>query len=258
MISYVDNTCRKPNFTSNLRRVYDASTNSLLYLNTTGLFRKDLDWDKFADFLISKYKNTDKVNIYCYACSDGSEPYSLAIKLIEKAAKLGVDCDKFFPIYAKDIDSKMISMAKRGYLPANESDEKILTEYPQYFEKTHIIPDLDLGCDSIWRVRSYLKNKVIFQHADINTDINIVKPNNSVVMARNFWIYLDGDFQRRNLARNIQALLKKNSLLVVGNSENIRQCDVVSTLSDFGYTKTPVNNVFDVPERKIKYKSIYY
>ena len=54
------------------------------------------------------------------------------------------------------------------------------------------------------------------------------------------------------LQRNIQALLKKNSLLVVGNSENIRQCDVVSTLSDFGYTKTPVKNVFDVPERKIK------
>ena len=107
MIYALNNTSSNINFTSNLRCVYNRSTNALKYMNTTKLFRQDLDWDGFAELLISKYKDVDKVNIYSYACSDGSEPYSLVIKLLEKSEKLKINCDKFFPIRAKDIDKKI-------------------------------------------------------------------------------------------------------------------------------------------------------
>lgn len=258
MIYALNNTSSNINFTSNLRCVYNRSTNALKYMNTTKLFRQDLDWDGFAELLISKYKDVDKVNIYSYACSDGSEPYSLVIKLLEKSEKLKINCDKFFPIRAKDIDKKMISLASDGLLPVHKTEENILKKYPHYFIKTNLKLPENYGSDAVWKVKPLLRNKVIFQQNDITRDIYSVKPDNTVVMARNFWIYLDGDAQRNVLAKDLHTLLRKNSMLVTGNSENIIQCDVVSMLEKLGFSKTHINNIFEAPVKKQNFKWIYY
>lgn len=74
--------------------------------------REDVDWKKFVHFIDKKYKNQDKVKINCFACSDGSEPYSLAIHLINE---LGIQkAKKFLPIEASDISEPVINEAKTG------------------------------------------------------------------------------------------------------------------------------------------------
>ena len=104
------NLNRPPAFTSNFREVKKECGN-ILHRNTTNFFRQDLNWDDFTDCIIKKYKNQEKANVYCYACSDGSEPYSLAMMLI---AKIGKEAQKFFPIIARDRDDFYLESAKAG------------------------------------------------------------------------------------------------------------------------------------------------
>ena len=54
------------------------------YEASTYFFVKDLQWNKFFNHLIEKYKNTPKINVFSLACSDGSEAYSIAMLLISK------------------------------------------------------------------------------------------------------------------------------------------------------------------------------
>lgn len=44
----------------------------------TKMFREDLDWDRFSSYLGSTYSSGAECDIF--ACSDGSEAYSLALK----------------------------------------------------------------------------------------------------------------------------------------------------------------------------------
>ena len=92
---------------------YNVKKKTLLYSFTTetDFFRSDVNWDKFVELLYLKYKNTDKVNLICHACSDGEEAYSLAVKLI---SKFGEKAEKFFPIIARDVDFGNIELAKEG------------------------------------------------------------------------------------------------------------------------------------------------
>ena len=63
----------------------------------TRMFRSDLDWNLLSYYLENKYKNAQKVNVLNAACSDGSEPYSLAM-ILDKKISGG---KKFFPIKMK-------------------------------------------------------------------------------------------------------------------------------------------------------------
>ena len=249
------NSTSPVNFTSNYRRVHELSTGTIKYMNSTKLFRNDMDWDGFANLLIRKYKQSPKVNIYCYACSDGSEPYSLAIKLLEMGKKNKVDVERFFPIIAKDIDEKMIKMASNGFLPALAEDENLLKKYPKYFEKTCNLPSRDLRSDFIWKVKPELRNRVVFQNADINQDICNIEPENSVVLARNFWFYLADDAVRLSLAKKISSVLDKNSMVVIGGLDTANKYNIDGIFSTLGFNRNRYPTVFEVPD--VRYKSLF-
>ena len=97
-----------------------GKNNKIFCNNTTGMFRDDIDWKQFGNFLYKQFKDCKKVNTYNYAASTGEEPYSLSILL---QTRFKEDAKKFFPIYAKDLDTKLIiqdtiaQKTKRIYIP---------------------------------------------------------------------------------------------------------------------------------------------
>ena len=101
-----------PAYRGNNREVFNKS-GKFLYKTTTYFFREDLNWTCLAELLGEKYKTVQKVNVLNHACSNGQEPYTLAVKLIQI---LGKEAKKFFPIQAKDIDFDNIESANRGRL----------------------------------------------------------------------------------------------------------------------------------------------
>ena len=82
-----------------------------IYQTFTQFYRNDLNWDAFIEFLENKYKNIPKVNIFNFACSEGAETYSLAISLLENVKD---NVNKYFPIFASDIDKNNIEVAQKG------------------------------------------------------------------------------------------------------------------------------------------------
>ena len=96
----VDNAKREAVYT----KLYD-------YKNHTTFFRNDRFWNGLTYFLTEHFKNTKKVNVYSFGCSDGSEPYTFIMRMLNSFEKKP---EKFFPIIARDFDSEAIQRAKRN------------------------------------------------------------------------------------------------------------------------------------------------
>ena len=98
----------------------------ILVSNSTSFFRRDLPWGYLGQRLDELFPNDEHVNVFNFACSDGSEPYSLAICLIEQ---LGEErAKRFFPINASDIDENILPDKKKPKIKATKEDIKEINE----------------------------------------------------------------------------------------------------------------------------------
>lgn len=227
---------------------------TILNVHGTEFFRYDIDWNKFSEYLKERYKDYDKVNIYDYACSNGSEAYSLSILLQHKFKD---DAEKFFPIYAKDIDEDLIAKNLKEQKTGKVNCEKdILTmthaiDMSEEDMKRDFITserDFKLSCNEQFATLTKKVTKpVIFSEANILDDIeNIDDKNPSVVMCRNMWLYVDSK-EYQKFADDLYKKLAKNSTVVLGGfdlycEENMKDSDKISkALLNAGFEPSDTN-----------------
>lgn len=238
----------KPSFASSERAA--KNENGKIVKNTTRFFREDLDWDNYTDFLIDKYKNQDKVDVYCYACSDGSEPYSLAMMLI---AKLGFEgAQKFFPIKARDIDDHYFERLRRGEIATKHADLDSIFDYT--YSDAFIIPVPGSSFkedDSYWnisKINPKLENTVIFEKGDLREDIKSLPKSNCVLMFRNVWPYLNID-DRQKLMRDIHKQLDETSVFVYGAHDYKYAQDLEKYLSKSHFKNIGIEYCYEKREK---------
>ena len=199
----------KPNFTSTTRTTYFSDSEGEFVLptydrklgirissdirmvcsNSTNFFRRDLDWQSIGKIFNQQFPK-GKVNIHDFACSDGSETYSLIIALIEQLGEK--QASRFFPIQASDVDPEIIRMAQSGKIMATDEDifkiENMIKngKIEKYFNITR------LGYNkNILSAKEILTKNVIFKQASITKGLDEVqKDENNIILARNFWKYL--------------------------------------------------------------------
>lgn len=229
----------KQSFRSNTRQVF--KNGKLLYKNKTKFFRDDLNWEDFIKFLNNKYKNTDKVNIFNTACSDGTEPFSLAVILMEK---LKSQAAKFFPIYASDIDETMVYDASNS--PCNISDidfyminKNTNTNLYKYFTTTK---STSYSYPLAVLPKENLKSKIEFKQANIFEVLSNLPKENNVILCRNFWAYLT-EQMRKNLVELLKNQLTPSSSVIIGKLENGWGIDKM--LKGAGFIETFVQNVYE-------------
>ena len=181
--------------------------------NSTRFFREDLPWHFLAGMIDEEFPDGNKVNVHNFACSDGSEPYSLAICLIEGLGEEGAK--RFFPIKASDIDKEIIKHAQSGKISANGVDMKNIIlvtkgKLDKYFdviedEKNYaLIP------------KEILKKAVEFSCVDIEKGLDVVEKSNSLVLCRNFWKYLPYEKLFR-VAKKLHDNLDDTSRILIGS-----------------------------------------
>jgi len=208
------------------------------YYTTTEFFRSDLNWEDFVNYLDNEYKYANKVNIICHACSNGEEPYSLAILLKERFQNKS---EKFFPIIAKDLNFENISLAKKGvYSLTSEDISGICLHSNNKLNKYFDI----IGAD--WRyyyakAKNAVKDSVIFSCTDIRDDVDNIPPKNTVLLCRNFWPYLSSK-DRKLLAQKLYKQLDKSSMLVLGNFD-MYGC-VTDVLKQNGFVESEIFGIF--------------
>lgn len=209
---------KKPNFQAWRNMVLHPNQTHIIgqkpkHMNNTYFFRLSKIWEPLAQYLLERFKDVKKVNVYNLACSDGSEPLSLAMLIRSKYPQLAT---KLLPIKAFDYDEVAIERAmSREYLinvgekdSINRNTDK---EFNRYFEAIKRVSSSEQIC----KLKPELYDDVIFSIGNALEKCYDINSENSFVMARNFWPYLS-DEEKIKLAFALSRKMRQNSTLMIG------------------------------------------
>jgi len=185
-------------------------------VNYTKFYRDPKLLRALPKYLSEKFPNG--AQIYCYACSDGSEPYTLAIEMMEQKI------NKFFPLQCFDLSRERIDEVKQGIINIFNKEIQTRPALNKYF-KEQKYGTTYASIFNTYNPTDELKEKITAQEANILEDIEkegkFEKP--AVVMFRNAWYLLSPPYtskdQRPALAKALYDRLKHGSLLILGRSE---------------------------------------
>ena len=205
------------------------NTTKMVYSNRTFFFRKDLPWQSLAMYISKQFREVDKVNVYNFACSDGSEAYSLAIALIMRYGEEGAK--KFFPIRASDIDKNIIEQAQKGIIKATSMDMVKLESnifkpktIQDFFEVERNFENNDFPYTL--HPKKILTDNVEFKCESIEQGLDDVEKSNSLILARNFWRYLSAE-ELANASMKLRKNIDNSSRIIIGEFDKIG--DALST-----------------------------
>lgn len=217
------------------------------YYTTTRFFREDMNWTDFVLAINKWYKDVPKVNIICQACSDGEEPFSLALKL---NFLLKDNAQKFLPIIAKDFDRTNIYYAKKGIYSVDKQELQRM-ENECGIDLYKFIKLGNEFCGKIpLTVRDNLKEKVAFSRADILKDVHNIPSENTILMTRNFWPYLPAKKQEF-LAEELSKQLAPSSRIVLGFFDTSRSHNIHKFLEKYGFEPTEIEGVLKKSAERI-------
>ena len=160
-----------------------SDAGKLLYRTTTHIFRHDLNWPQI--FGIFAKEKPDKV--YCYACSDGSEPYSIVMGLFELFGK--EKAKKFLPVLARDIDESNINVCKTGKIDVTPTDMLGIEDNIGCNCVEKYFPVKYDGYKMMRFANNDLRNAVEFRQADFIKNAENIDYDNSMIFCRNVWPY---------------------------------------------------------------------
>ena len=226
----INNHYNHINFGTSYRKVVKASyILGDCYEASTYFFVRGLQWNKFFNHVIEKYKNTPKVNVFSLACSDGSEAYSIAILLLSKLGE--ENAKKFFPIIAVDFDKTITRNARKGFMNLSVEDELRINKYTgnklnTFFERTNksFLSDKIGDTDrqeilTKFKLKPILQDKVHFITEDLNTYVDKMPTTNNLIFCRNCWPYLWKT--REEFAQKLSAKTDANSYVVLGTIDMV-------------------------------------
>lgn len=224
----------------------------------TYMFRNDISsWAELGNYFEKRFDKFDKVNVYCYACSTGEEPYSLSILLLSKFKSMA---GKFFPIIAKDINKGLIEeniekqqngniAVNNGYTKGRKSLKIRASEMQQYIQRKGRYKEYEILSNDVIK-------PVKFSYGNILDDINNIDKNNpSIVMCRNMWPYVDPE-QYDKFAQNLYQKLQKGSVVIIGDYD----CDGQKGVSKSGnFPKSLFNAGFTIARHPVNngYKLVF-
>ena len=183
-----------------------------LTTNVTRFFREPHHFDHLRDkimpALAQRARRGGRVRLWSAACSNGQEPYSMAITVLTalpEAANLDVK------ILATDIDPNMVAEGRAGVY-REEAIEPVPADLRrQWFRK---IPDTQT-----YQVSDELRSLVSFKELNLIGDWPM-RGKFDVIFCRNVVIYFDEPTQER-IWNRFAPLIEDKGVLYIGHSERV-------------------------------------
>jgi len=203
-----------------LQHVVNAMT-----VNETYFFREAYQFDclvnDILDEVAARKKPGSRIRIWSVPSSTGEEPYSIAIYLLERWAKI----DQYdVEILSSDIDTTVLQSAKRGIY-----SQRSVAELPHVYLKKYFTSH----GDNEFRISRDLVDAVEFSH------VNLSEPNDTrrfrdidVIFCRNLLIYFD-DLSRRVAAEAMFDTLSPGGFICLGHSESMSRISSLYTVRRF-------------------------
>ncbi len=187
---------------------------SHLTTNFTRFFRENHHFEHLRDEvlpgLISRAKSGGRVRIWSAACSDGQEPYSIALTVLSLLPN-AVDYD--FRILATDIDPKILAAARAGIYDENATETMTPAMRKQWFR------EVDAGGRRKLQIDDKVKKLITFNELNLMAQWPF-KGSFDVIFCRNVVIYFDEPTQMKIWSR-FASQLGDGGHLYIGHSERV-------------------------------------
>jgi len=184
---------------------------SALTTNVSHFFREPHHFDALAKSLASRLQKEApggaRVRVWSAGCSNGQEPYSIAMHLLDAIPNLE---DADFRILATDIDPKVIRFARVG-----EYEERELRGLPAGF-RSRYTEAIDGGV----RMSDRVKSLISFRQLNL-LDAWPMQGLFDAIFCRNVVIYFDIATQD-TLWPRFNAALQRGAMLFLGHSERMQ------------------------------------
>ncbi len=154
------------------------------------------------------------LKVWSAACSNGAEPYTLAMVLSELK-----DAIRDFTILATDICSEVLNTAVRGIYPAS-----MAAPIPPELRRRYLLRSKESAADTV-RVIPDLRRRVQFGRLNLIAPPYGADTNMHAIFCRNALIYFDKGTQFK-VARELCRHLQPGGYLFVGHSETLTGLDL--------------------------------
>ena len=186
--------------------------------NKTDFFRENDHFEFITDQIIPEFLNAKfsfnepKLKIWSAGCSNGQEPYSIAITLEEyiRIKKMPIN----YSILATDISVRMLKNAAEAIYPVSSMDVISLDLKHRYFLKSKNQKDQKV------RVIKDIRDKVTPAYLNLMDGNYMLKDEFDVVFLRNTLIYFNHQVQQ-NVLTKVLNHIKTGGYLIIGHSESL-------------------------------------
>lgn len=187
--------------------------------NTTSFFREPKHFELLANELLpawyEKCGNARPFRVWSAGCSEGMEPYTLAMVL----SKFQEQCSSFnYTILATDISTRMLQKAACGTYSMERAET-----IPYEYKKKYLLRSKDRKKDLV-RVCADLRRSVCFQRLNFMEHFSL-DHEQDVIFCRNVIIYFDQPTQEK-LLNKFCGQLRQGGFLFLGHSESINGLNV--------------------------------
>lgn len=182
-----------------------------LSVNVTSFFRNPIVWEGLRDVLRELTDTNRTVRCWSAACSDGREPYSIAM-LARDDPEIH---DRAVEITATDIDAETLGNAREGVYESTRTTDIESQLDPLSDPTDHVRITAD---DSSFAVKSPVKRMVTFEQHDLISGGR--KSGYDLVLCRNLLIYIDRSY-KEPIFETLTDALRPAGILTIGKSETL-------------------------------------
>jgi two-component system CheB/CheR fusion protein len=183
-----------------------------LLIGVTNFFRDTAVWEKLKDSVlptvISNLQPGSVLRAWIPGCSTGEEAYSLAIVFKEVLEKINPHSGTSLQIFATDIDSDAIEIARRGLFPPNIAADISADRLNRFF----------ISSDEGFRIKTEIREMVVFAQHNVILHPPFTKID--ILSCRNLLIYMDAELQKKLIGLFFYSI-NPEGLLVLGSAETL-------------------------------------
>ncbi|MBA2722757.1 MAG: protein-glutamate O-methyltransferase CheR [Methylibium sp.] len=198
---------------------------NLMTVNETYFFREAYQFDCLVNNMLNEVAARkapgSRIRIWSIPSSTGEEPYSIAIYLLERWAKIEqYDVE----ILSSDIDTKVLEAAQRGVYSSRS-----VAQLPAPYLKKYFTPQ----GGGEWRISRELVEAVEFSRVNLSEPADMRRFRDiDVIFCRNLLIYFD-DLSRRVAAEAMFDTLAPGGFICLGHSESMSRMSSLFTMRRF-------------------------
>jgi two-component system, chemotaxis family, CheB/CheR fusion protein len=181
-----------------------------MLIRVTQFFRDPEVWKycrtELLPELLRKHEYSDGFRVWVPACSTGDEAYTITILLNEILRETGIN--KKIQVFASDLDSDAIAIARRGEYPSgiiSEVPERLLSRYFSY-------------ADDHYKIHKSIREQIVFAPHNLIKDPPFTHID--LISCRNLLIYMKPELQV-DLIALFHMSLRNNGTLILGPSESV-------------------------------------